>query len=90
MIYAVEKELINIDPLRFIVEIAPVPKEEKGGCLGAIFLLIIWIFALWVLWQLLKWLARILVTYVLPFLLVAGLIIGSIFLIKYLWNMYQG
>lgn len=31
------KGVICIDPMKFLVEITPVPTEEKGGCLGAFF-----------------------------------------------------
>ncbi|MDT2830281.1 hypothetical protein P7H62_03735 [Vagococcus carniphilus] len=65
-----------MEPLKFLVEVTPIPTEEKGGCLGAFILLLIWIFAIWLAWQLLKFLGVILVKYILPVILVVGAIIA--------------
>lgn len=70
-----------MEPLKFLVEVTPVPSKEKGGCLGAFILLLIWIFIIWLGWKLLKFLGVILVKYILPFILIVGAIIGVLIII---------
>jgi len=90
MICSVKKELGIVEPLRVIIEYAnPVPDEESGGCLGCVVKIVLAVLGIWLLWQILKILGHIFITYILPFLVIVGILIGGIFLGKYLWNLYQ-
>lgn len=73
--------MIGIDPMKFLVEITPLPTEEKGGCAGCFIQVLLIGFILWIGWQLLKWLGIVLLKYVLPAILIIVAIYGVLVVI---------
>lgn len=67
----------------FLVTIAPVPTEEKGGCGGALFLLAIWIFVIWLVIKIIKAIFSFIATNFLWILLFVGGIVMLYMYIKH-------